>query len=79
MLNADLHCHSVVSDGTLERIGVVELSDGVRLRLDHAVRIVLDDLDEQARDNREVDADRWRRLDEDLAYLHRLAQDMHGP
>ncbi len=71
-----------LADGTLGRIGTVDLGGGVRLRLDHAVRIVLSDLDElaaQAQAGHDVDTDRWEQLGEDLAYLRRLARPGRPP
>jgi hypothetical protein len=73
---------ALLADGTLRRIGAVDLGGGVKLRLDHAVRIVLGDLDDvvvQAQAGREVDADRWEQLGEDLAYLHGLARPGQSP
>ena len=73
---------ALLADRTLGRIGAVDLGGGVRLRLDHAVRIVLGDLDDltaQAQAGRDVDADRWDQLGEDLAYLHRLARPGQPP
>ena len=73
---------ALLADGTLGRIGAVDLGGGVRLRLDHAVRIVLDDLDKlaaQVQAGRDVDADRWEQLGEDLAYLRRLARPGQPP
>ena len=73
---------ALLADGTLGRTGAVDLGGGVRMRLDHAVRIVLDDLDDltaQVRAGRDIDADRWEQLDEDLAYLHRLARPGQQP
>ena len=73
---------ALLADGTLGRIGAVDLGGGVRLRLDHAVRIVLGDLDDlatQVQAGRDVDADRWEQLGEDLAYLNRLAQARQAP
>ena len=73
---------ALLADGTLGRIGAVDLGGGVRLRLDHAVRIVLGDLDDltsQVRAGRDTDADRWEQLDEDLTYLHRLARPDRPP
>jgi hypothetical protein len=61
---------ALLADGTLGRIGTVELGGGVRLRLDRAVRIVLDDLAGQVQAGHDVDADRGEELGEDLAYLH---------
>ena len=73
---------ALLADGTLGRIGSVDLGGGVRLRLDHAVRIVLGDFDElaaQVQAGRDVDAHRWEQLGEDLAYLHRLARPGQPP
>ena len=73
---------ALLADGMLGRIGIVDMGGGARLRLDHAVRIVLDDLDDQtaqARAGRDVDVERWRQLDHELAHLHRLAQHLHPP
>jgi len=73
---------ALLASGTLGRIGAVDLGGGVSLRLDHAVRITLGDLDDlaaQALAGLDVDADRWQQLGEDVAYLHRLARPGQPP
>ena len=67
---------TLLRDGALPHLGIVDVGAGSRLSFALAVGVTLADLArftawEQA--GREVDAARWRQLGDDLERLHRLA------
>ena len=63
-------------DGTRPSLGIVHVGNGSRLTFELVVRIALADLTRFTRatdTGREVEADRWQQLSEDLGRLHRMA------
>ena len=65
-------------DSVITGLGAEHRHDGVGLPLDHAVAIVLndlDDLDDQAASGAVIDDSYWRQLNDDTEHLHRLITD----
>jgi hypothetical protein len=70
--------HTWRRDGVITRLGLEHQHDGAGLPLDHAVAIVLndiDDLDDQAASGAVIDDSYWRQLNDDIEHLHRLITD----
>ena len=76
VVRAAQELRALLREGGLPRLGLVDVGKGARLSFESAVRVTLGDLARFAAwedAGREVEAERWRQLAEDLARLHGMA------
>jgi hypothetical protein len=72
---------ALLFEGRLPDLGAVDVGKGSRLPFESAVRVTLADLARfTAREatGRDVEAERWHQLGEDLKRLHRMAVEAYG-